>query len=118
MGYVCLLGDESCTVTMLQTSLKNGATVGLCDEHEPMAYIGALAASLGVEPDRLYESIQRFVDREAKKAQAELDAAQKAENAPPAECAECGSLVPDVHRTDCSKYVPDPRIGDGNADPA
>ncbi len=67
MGYVCILGDESDTVTMLQTNLKNGATVALCDEHLVPAYIGALASELGVEADALYAAIKRFVDREAAK---------------------------------------------------
>lgn len=70
MGYECLLGDDQHPATWLQTNLATGDTAAVCDEHFPTALIGALAIELGVEAERLYEAVRRFVDREAKREQA------------------------------------------------
>ncbi len=74
MGYECILGDEPHAASWLQTNLDTGATVSVCSEHFPVALIGGLASELGVEADRLYDAVKRFVDREAKR-QADEDQA-------------------------------------------
>lgn len=80
-GYICdLCEGERGPVTQLITSLVNGATVASCREDLPVFLVGALAAELGVDADRLYDAIRRFEGRErdriAKAAHAAAEAAE------------------------------------------
>lgn len=61
------------------TRLSPPVTVELCDEHLAPGMIGLLAADLGVEYGGLYGTIEKFLAREAKKAEKDLAAAQAAE---------------------------------------
>lgn len=72
MSYSCIVCGDERPATMLQTSLTKGQTIAYCDDDAPVVLIGGLADQLGVEMEGLYASIQRYVDREAKKATAEL----------------------------------------------
>lgn len=64
-GYVCEFCGGQHPVRYLFTSLANGETLVMCAEDTPVALIPMLAAHLGVDYERLYDSIKRFVDREA-----------------------------------------------------
>lgn len=67
-GYSCILCEgENGPVVQITTSLQTGATVAVCAADIPVALVGGLAAELGVDGDRLYDAISRWVDREAKK---------------------------------------------------
>lgn len=79
-GYGCAFDDDR-PVRWLLTNLANGSTVSLCDEDFPVGMIPIVAAQLGVDPGGLYETIKRYVDREAAKAAKAAAAAQAA--APP-----------------------------------
>lgn len=67
-GYSCTICESDKPVVLLLTSLVTGQTVGSCHDDLPITMIGALASELGVDAQRLYDSIQRFADREAKSA--------------------------------------------------
>lgn len=75
----CDLGDVPHVRTWIITHLSPPVTIELCDEHFPPGLVGLLAADLGVEMPGLYTAIERFIGREAKKAAADLAAAQAAE---------------------------------------
>lgn len=64
--YGCEFCDGAHPVTVLVTWLKGGATVSVCDEDFAPAMINVLAVDMGVDPTKFYESVRRFVDREAK----------------------------------------------------
>lgn len=76
-GYECALGDSTHDVQSLFTSLRTGQTLAVCDDCMPIALVGQLAGLLGVDMDALYANIERFVDREAKKAAKAVEAAAK-----------------------------------------
>lgn len=82
-GYLCELGDEDHPAEFIFTSLANGQTTAFCAEDAPIALIGALAASLGVESSPLYDVVKRYVDREAA-SEAKAAEAAKAPEAPEA----------------------------------
>lgn len=67
-GYGCNFCDEPRPVVWLITSLANGETLACCAEDFPVALIPLLAGELGVDPDKFYDVVKRFVDREAAKA--------------------------------------------------
>lgn len=67
-GYQCMIGEDDKPVVVLVTSLQTGQTLGSCQDDLPLLFIGQLATYLGLDPQRLYDSIQRFADREAKSA--------------------------------------------------
>lgn len=77
MGYQCSLHDGDMAASHLHTSLETGATVATCNECLPVALIGALASELQLDPQGLYDHIQRFEKRQRK---AEADAATKQES--------------------------------------
>lgn len=62
--YGCALGDGTHRVNWLITHLQPPMTISLCDDDFPVGVIPLLAAELGVDPGRLYDSVKRFVDRE------------------------------------------------------
>ncbi len=66
-GYICELDDQQRPAVFLQTNLVSGATIAVCAECVPVALIGALSSELGVDGDRLYDAVRRFVDRESKR---------------------------------------------------
>jgi hypothetical protein len=63
-----LIGDDDKPVVVLVTSLVSGQTLASCADDLPLLLIGQLATTLAVDPQRLYDAIQRFTDREAKSA--------------------------------------------------
>lgn len=92
------MGDSTHVVTSLFTSLKTGQTLAVCDDDMPIALIGQLSALLGVDMDALYASIERFVDREVKKAAKAVEAAALAD-AQAAEAAEAAEPMEDEDPT-------------------
>ena len=85
-GYGCALGDESHQVNWLITRLRPAVTISLCDDDFPVGLIPLLAAELGVDQARLYDTIKRFTDREQAReakqhtqADADQDEAQAAQ---------------------------------------
>lgn len=87
-GYGCIWGDCTAPVAVILTDLTNGASVSLCEEHEGPGLIPIVAGCLGVDATDLYGSIERFLDREKRKADKALadaraaDAAQGSEGPP------------------------------------
>lgn len=67
-GYQCVICDSDKPVVTLITSLVSGQTLATCADDLPLLYIGQLATLLALDPQRLYDAIQRFADREAKSA--------------------------------------------------
>lgn len=81
MGYGCVFGDCTSQVAHIITDISNGATVSLCGEHYAPGLIPLLAAELGVDPGDFYANIERYLARQAKKAEAELAKVQAAAEA-------------------------------------
>jgi hypothetical protein len=77
-GYQCAICESDKPVVLLMTSLVTGQTVGSCQDDLPIMMIGALARELGLDAQRLYDSIQRFADREYKSAAKAAQAAPSA----------------------------------------
>lgn len=67
-GYQCVICESDKPVVALITSLVSGQTLATCADDLPLLYIGQLATLLDLDPQRLYDSVQRFADREAKSA--------------------------------------------------
>lgn len=67
MSYVCesCAGENPCT--LLLVNLQTGVTDQACDADAALLLIGNLAVNLGVDPQRLYDVIQKFTAREAAK---------------------------------------------------
>lgn len=80
MSYVCEScgGENPCT--LLLVNLQSGVTDSACDADAALLLIGNLAVNLGVDPQKLYDVIQKFTAREAAK---EAKAAEAAEAAQP-----------------------------------
>ena len=78
-GYRCALGDESHQVNWLVTRLRPAVTISLCDDDFPVGLIPLLAAELGVDQARLYDTIKRFTDREQARQDKEHGKAAEAE---------------------------------------
>lgn len=84
-GYSCLLCEgEKGPAVVITTSLATGKTGAACEADYPVMLVGALAAELDLDANRLYDTISRFADRELKAAQKALQAAEAAEAASPA----------------------------------
>lgn len=81
MGYGCVFGDCRQQVNHLITTISPPSSVSLCDEHYAPGLIPLLAAELGVDPGDFYTNTERFLDREAKKAERAVADAQAAESA-------------------------------------
>lgn len=64
-GLTCEFCGGQHPVAALFTSLANGDTLTMCAEDISVALIPLLAGNLGVDPQRFYDSVKRFVDREA-----------------------------------------------------
>lgn len=108
MAYECF--GEGCAkpVVTLFTSLVTGETQASCADDLGAALIGQLAGWLGVDAQRLYDSVKRFADREgktaAKAAQADQDPAGQPDPAGQAgpdgagldECPACGAVAVEV----------------------
>ena len=77
-GWGCEFGDCPLQPTHLITTITNGATVALCDEHYAPGLIPLLAAELGVDPGDFYVNIERYLKRQATKADKDLADAQAA----------------------------------------
>lgn len=110
-GYVCLLCDgERGEVISITTSLQTGQTVALCAADFPTGMIGGLATELGVDPQKLYDHIKRFVDREAAKAEKAARDQGRSED----ECPVCGELYPigelRDHAAECDGKVPSEQV--------
>lgn len=65
-GFTCEFCQGQHPVRYLFTSLANGETLVMCEDDTPVALIPLLAGHLGVDTGRLYDTVKRFVDREAK----------------------------------------------------
>lgn len=84
-GYECLLCDGAKgPAVVITTSLATGKTGASCEADYPVMLVGALAAELDLDANRLYDTISRFADRELKAAQKALAEAEAAEAASPA----------------------------------
>lgn len=84
-GYVCGLCDgANGPAVQINTSLANGQTIALCAADLPVGLIGGLATELGVDAQRLYDTVSKWVAREQKRleaANAELQPAWDAADA-------------------------------------
>lgn len=63
--YGCASDTCQRTPNWLITHLNPPATLSVCDEDAPVFLIPILAGELGVDAQRLYDTIKRFTDREA-----------------------------------------------------
>ena len=77
-AYGCQLQGEgeSHQVSWLITHLNPPGTISLCDDDFAIGIIHLLATDLGADPERLYDTIKRFTDRE--KARQDKEAARAA----------------------------------------
>lgn len=108
MAYQCFGDDCAKPVVTLFTSLVTGETQASCADDLGAALIGQLAGWLGVDAQRLYDSVKRFADREAKTAAkaapqdqdpaGQQDPASQAGPDEPTldECAACGAIAVEV----------------------
>lgn len=118
MAYDCTTADQCGNpVVILFTRLTDGGTEASCDDHMPIALVGMLSGWLDIDAQRLYDTIQRFADRETKAAvKAAEKAAEHAGNGTPAatgdsaatalsgvRCTDCGAATLDgqPHKPDC-----------------
>lgn len=76
MTYKCDPCQGKRPVARIYTSLTDGSTDAACIEDEPIMLIGHLAIALDLDPQRLYDVVQRFSEREVKREQKLLEAAQ------------------------------------------
>lgn len=76
MTYKCDSCNGERPAARVYLSLTDGSTDSSCVEDEPILLIGHLALALDLDPQRLYDSIQRFSEREVKREQQLLAAAQ------------------------------------------
>lgn len=60
------------------TTLDPFSTIELCDEHYGPGMIPLLGAELGVDPNRFYGAVEKFLKAEGKRADKELADAQAA----------------------------------------
>lgn len=67
-GYACQFGDDNHPAQWLITHLQPPGTITVCEDDFPMAVIHLLAVQLGADPEKLYDTVKRHVDREAAKA--------------------------------------------------
>jgi hypothetical protein len=83
MTYTCSLCEgQNGEAIQIITNLRNGDTLAACDPCAPVALIGSLATELGVDAGKLYDSIRRFADKQAKaEAQAQVNSGQNGEAA-------------------------------------
>lgn len=77
-GLICEFCNGQHPVIMLVTNLSSGDTLTICAEDVSVALVPLLAGNLGVDPQRFYDAVKRFVDREAAR---EAKAAQEVEAA-------------------------------------
>lgn len=77
-GYGCVFGDCPAQFTHMITTITNGATVTLCDDHYAPGLIPLLAAELGVDPGDFYATVERYLKRQQSKADKDLADAQAA----------------------------------------
>lgn len=104
MAYTCTPCGGANPVMMIITSLRTGETDQACDDDTPLMLIGQLAIQLEVDPQKLYDVIQKFTVREAAKT---AKAAEPATSGVPAAediCRECGKPFGDVS-PDCPRKV-------------
>ena len=90
MGYGCVFGDCQTQPNHMITTINPPSTISTCDEHYAPSLIPLLAAELGVDPGEFYQNVERYLAREAKKAERALADAQAAEAAQ-------GSQGPSAH---------------------
>lgn len=101
-GYQCPTCQGERGVTRLLTNLATGKTDCTCDDDLPILLIGELAVWLQVDPQRLYDAVQRFADREAKAfakaaaSNASQDAQTAAEGGPDDQAADDTPDTPDA----------------------
>lgn len=69
MTYQCGTCNGAKPVVEILTSLRGEASDQACEDDLPIMYIGHLAIALEVDPQRLYDAIQRFTVAEAKREQ-------------------------------------------------
>ncbi len=81
MGYGCVFGDCQTQPNHMITTINPPSTISTCDEHYPPSLIPILAAELGVDPGEFYAYVEKYLAREAKKAERALADAQAAEAA-------------------------------------
>ena len=74
-GYACQFCDGEHGVSWILTNLENGATFSVCNEDFAPAMINVVAVDLGVDPTKFYESVLRFVARQATAAAKEAEKA-------------------------------------------
>ena len=80
-GYGCEYGDCMLQFRFMITDISNGNTITLCEEHYPPGLIPILASELGVDPGDFYTYVERYLKRQAAKAEKDLASAQAASTA-------------------------------------
>lgn len=78
MDGTCDWGDTPHARNHIITTLQPPSTIELCDQDYAPGLIPLLAANLGVDPQALYTVIEKFLAREARKADKELADVQAA----------------------------------------
>lgn len=78
MTYRCDPCEGARPVARIYTSLTDGSTDATCIEDEAILLIGHLAIALDLDPQRLYDVVQKFSEREVKREQAEAAKAEAA----------------------------------------
>jgi len=81
MGYGCVFGDCKTQPNHMVTTINPASTISTCDEHYGPSLIPLVAAELGLDPGEFYANVERYIAREAKKAERALAEAQAAEAA-------------------------------------
>lgn len=64
MTYTCDPCEGANPVTVLMTSLRDGTTDASCAQDMPIMLLGQLALWAEVDPNRLYEHVRKFIDKE------------------------------------------------------
>lgn len=101
----CDYGGEPHGRNHILTTISPPLTLELCDEHEAPGLIFLLADRLGVDGERFYAMIEKWLAREAKAAEKALADARAAEAAQGSEGPPPGPMVPDSE--DGHGLVPD-----------
>lgn len=92
-GYQCVICEGERPPAWLLTPLSGGDTMAVCQQDIPIAFATSIATVLGADPEALYESIRRHVDREHAKAAKAPRLASEAPPAPPDDPPGLGSGV-------------------------
>lgn len=101
-GYECFACGQERPVVAITTSLVTGDTIASCQEDLVTSLIGALSAELGVDANKLFDALDRFVKRQA------ADAAKAAQAA----AAAAAAAAADQDPPEPQDHDPGPEVDD------